>query len=228
MSHNKYNRPFRFSDAISVILLPIIFGLFGILGVEAAQPLSSILGVSCVLIFIAAVIFTLYARKKEILLTRQLEDQLLLLSFTIMLVHINTATLYLLIHHLFWFFVLLILWIASTSVLYVVYRRYTDQITEERYQRLKKGCNRFFLWSGIVSFTAFLAATFGYHRFSAYREDVVPPAVFFFGQYTGHMIIMLSFSLIITILFTFVKFAVFERIMRRKNDPSLADRKFFF
>jgi hypothetical protein len=208
--------PIKVRDTLIMAILPIFFGLMGIATIDAAQPLTDILLASCIFLLILALIFPLYLNWKGIHYSSRLGDYILGFSIFYMLIHVNIPSLYLVQEHLFWFFLLIIIWLITNSTIITVYLRAKNKISQIQYDKVKKYYNHFFLWLGIISFLSFILSTLGYNRVRSYFEEDVPPAVFFLGENNGHIIIMLSFAIAMTILYGYGIFMTSERIVKRE------------
>lgn len=215
--HEPKQEPLTFKDTFIIMILPVIFGLMGILAIDAAQPLTAIILASCALLIVLAILLPIFLKRKGIHFSHELEDYLLGFSLIYMLFHLNLPSLYLTREHLFWFFLLAIIWLVTCSTVIAVYVRAKDRMSKPKYDTLKKYYNRFFLSFGILSFLSFILSTLGYNRARAYFEDTLPPAVFFFGENSGHIIIMLSFSIAMTIIYGYGIFMTAERIIKRQR-----------
>jgi hypothetical protein len=202
---------FTLPQVLIFSIFPIVFGLMGIGGIDTAQPVTAINNASCIFLVVLACAFTFYTRAKGIPYSKLLEDTILVISLFFMLLHLNIPSLYLVRDHLFWFFLLLLVWLITLSTVAIVYLRANDKITTLGYGKIKKYYYRFFLWVGVISFFAFIFATMGYNRVRSQNEDIEPPAVFFFGEVTGGMVIMLSFSIAMTIIYGLGFFMTSER-----------------
>ncbi len=173
--HTNKREPIKVRDTLIMAILPVFFGLMGIISIDAAQPLTDILLASCIFLVILALVLPIYLKLKGINYSHRLEDYILGFSVSYMLIHINISSLYLVREHLFWFFLLIIIWLTTSSTIITVYLRAKNKISQLQYSKLTKYYNRFFLWVGIISFLSFILSTLGYNRSRAYFEENIPP-----------------------------------------------------
>jgi len=213
--------PFTLSDTLLLTILPIVFGIAGIAGIDAAQPVTGFIIGSCVFLVILAFAFPFYSKRNEIYYSKLGEDTILGISLFFMLLHLNIPSLYLVRENLFWFLMLIFIWLVTCSTIGIVYLKAKGKISSSKYDNIKKYYNYFFLWIGIISCIAFILATLGYNRVRSQNEDMQPPAEFFFGEVTGNIIIMLSFSLAMTIIYGYGFFMTSERIMNNLKEKQL-------
>ncbi len=208
---------FKLSHTLIFTILPIIFGLMGIASIDAEQPLTAIIIASCIFLVVLAFVFPLFMRMKGITYSKRLGDYILGFTLFYMLAHLNLPSLYLVREHLFWFSLLIVVWLVTCSTMVTVYLRAKGKISKLKYQIVKKYYDRFFLWLGILSSFSFIISTLGYNRVRSYFKDIQPPAVFFFGENSGHIVIMLSFSIAATIIYGYGIFMTSERIMNKET-----------
>ncbi|MCP3738078.1 hypothetical protein [Rossellomorea sp. BNER] len=211
------DEPFKLSHALLFAFLPIVFGLLGIISIDVAQPLTAILLGSCIFLVVLSVVFTIFMRIKGIPYSKEIEEHILRFSLFYMLIHFNVPSLYLVRGHLFWFCLLIVIWLVTCSTMMAVYLRARNKMSKLKYESVKKYYNRFSLWVGGLSFLSFLLSTLGYNQVRSYDEDIQPPAVFFLGENSGHIVIMLSFSIAMTIIYGYGIFMTSERIFNNRK-----------
>ena len=64
--HTNKPEPIKVRDTLIMAILPVFFGLMGIISIDAAQPLTDILLASCIFLVILALVLPIYLKLKGI------------------------------------------------------------------------------------------------------------------------------------------------------------------